>query len=103
MRYLADADVKRQGQVAPYLQLVSILRARIARGDWQPHEPIPSEAKLVDRYNLARSTVRRAIQLLVDEEVLLVVPQRGMFVTEHGQQIAEIRQQVEAQRTNKRR
>ncbi|WP_415654059.1 GntR family transcriptional regulator, partial [Saccharomonospora xinjiangensis] len=33
-------------------------------------------------YGLARTTVRRAIKLLVEEGVVFVVPQRGTYVAE---------------------
>jgi DNA-binding GntR family transcriptional regulator len=39
-----------------------------------------SEAALQQEYGLARKTVRRAIGVLVDEGLALVVPQRGTFV-----------------------
>nr|MDT0658126.1 GntR family transcriptional regulator [Micromonospora sp. DSM 115978] len=75
-----DAQIDPDGPVPPYRQLAAILTARIRRGDWRPDRAIPSEAQLVGTYGLARSTVRRAIALLVEDGVLYVVPQRGTFV-----------------------
>lgn len=80
MKFGADDVIDYDGPVTPYRQLAGILRARVERGDWQPNRSIPSEARLVQEYGLARTTVRRAIALLVDEGVLFVVPQRGTFV-----------------------
>src|SRR5437868_2688529 len=68
------------GPITPYRQLAATLKARLLRGDWQPNRPIPSEARLVQEYGLARTTMRRSIKLLVDEGLLFVVPQRGTFV-----------------------
>lgn len=75
-----DSVVDPDGPVPPYRQLAAILAARVRRGDWQPDRAIPSESQLVGTYGLARSTVRRAIAVLVDEGVLYVVPQRGTYV-----------------------
>lgn len=80
MKFGADDTIDYDGPVTPYRQLAGILKARVERGDWQPNRPILSEARLVQEYGLARTTVRRAIALLVEEGVLFVVPQRGTFV-----------------------
>ncbi|MCH7229606.1 GntR family transcriptional regulator [Glycomyces sp. L485] len=63
-----------------YRQLAAILRARIERGDWQPRTPIPSESQLVDAYGVSRPTVRHAVAVLVDEGLVVTIPQRGSFV-----------------------
>ncbi|WP_229398849.1 GntR family transcriptional regulator [Micromonospora okii] len=75
-----DGRIDPGAPLAPYRQLAGILAARIRRGDWQPNRAIPSEAQLVQEYGIARATVRRAIAVLVDQDVLFVVPQRGTFV-----------------------
>lgn len=72
--------------MTPYRQLAEILKARIGRGDWADGRPIASETRLVQQYGIARSTVRRALDLLVEERVVWKVPQRGTFV---GQPPAE--------------
>lgn len=77
-----DATIDHEGPVPPYRQLAGILRARIERGDYQPGRAIPAESRLVQEFGVARSTVRRSISLLVQEDVLFVVPQRGTFVKE---------------------
>jgi DNA-binding GntR family transcriptional regulator len=75
-----DDEIDSGAPLAPYRQLAAILAAQIRRGDWKPDRAIPSEAQLVQRYGIARATVRRAIALLVDKGVLYVVPQRGTYV-----------------------
>lgn len=81
-----DADIDHEGPVTPYRQLAEILKARIKRGDWAEGRPIPSETRLVQEYGLARSTVRRAIAVLVDEDAVWTVQGRGTYV---GQPPAE--------------
>ena len=75
-----DGEIDHDGPLTPYRQLAAILTARIQRGDWAPGRPIPSESRLVQEYGLARSTVRRAIKVLVEEGLVEVVPQRGAYV-----------------------
>ncbi|WP_412102844.1 GntR family transcriptional regulator [Plantactinospora sp. KLBMP9567] len=75
-----DDVIDHEGPVPPYRQLAAIRAARIARGDWQPDRAIPSENQLVATYPIARTAVRRAVALLVEQDLIYVVPQRGMFV-----------------------
>lgn len=75
-----DARIDHDGPVTPYRQLVAILAARIERGDWAPGRRIASEHELMSEYGLARTTVRRAIQVLIDDGVVFTVPQRGTYV-----------------------
>jgi len=81
MTFGPDDLIDHDGPITPYRQLAAILKARVARGDWLPNRPIPSEARLVQEYGLARSTVRRSIAELVTEGVLFVMPQRGTYVS----------------------
>lgn len=82
MEFGPDDEIDYDGPVTPYRQLAAILKARIARGDWPPNRAIPSEARLVQEYGPARTTVRRAIALMVEEGIVYVVPQRGTYVAE---------------------
>ncbi|MEV8033861.1 GntR family transcriptional regulator [Streptomyces sp. NPDC086182] len=81
-----DAQIDHEGPVTPYRQLAEILKARIARGDWVAGRPIASETRLVQEYGLARSTVRRAIAALAEEQAVWTVQGRGTYV---GQPPAE--------------
>ena len=58
-----------------YLQLADIFRQRIARGLWQPGDMLPSIRDLMDEFTVSRITVRQAIKILSNEN--LVSPQRG--------------------------
>ncbi|HWJ08519.1 MAG TPA: GntR family transcriptional regulator [Nocardioides sp.] len=49
-------------------------------GDREPGTPAPSERDLVDRFGVARMTVRQALDALVGEGVLERQPGRGTFV-----------------------
>ena len=82
MTFDPDAEIQHDGPVTPYRQLAGIIRARIARGDWAPGQRIATEKDLVQEFGLARSTVRRAIAVLVEDGDIYTVPQRGSYVSE---------------------
>ena len=58
-----------------YLQLADIFRQRIARGTWRAGDKLPSIEMLMQEFAVSRITVRQAIKLLSNEN--LVSPQRG--------------------------
>ncbi|MEH7106391.1 GntR family transcriptional regulator [Bacillus sp. JJ1764] len=63
-----------------HIQLRDLLWAKIESGEWGSGEAIPSERELAAIYGLNRTTVRYAIQGLVDEGVLKKVQGKGTFV-----------------------
>lgn len=64
----------------PYRQIADILRRRIESGQYGPDMRIPTESELVDAFEVARTTARRAIAVLRDEGLIYTVPQRGSYV-----------------------
>lgn len=63
-----------------YRQLANQLRARIESGEIGPREPLPSITYMVQETGLAVGTVRRAIALLIEQDLVYTVPGRGTFV-----------------------
>ncbi|WP_425101893.1 GntR family transcriptional regulator [Tropicibacter sp. S64] len=53
-----------------YARLRDTLTARIARGDWTPDAPLPSEARLAQEFDVSIGTVRKAVDGLVEEGLL---------------------------------
>ncbi|MGX2995455.1 GntR family transcriptional regulator [Streptomyces sp. JNUCC 64] len=64
----------------PYRQIAAVLRAEIARGALPPDSPIGSESELVERFGVARNTVRSALTVLRDAGLVYTVPGRGTYV-----------------------
>jgi GntR family transcriptional regulator len=56
-------------------QIADLIRARIASGELEPGQRLPSESELVSTYLVSRSTIRKAIGVLRSEG-LVVVEQR---------------------------
>jgi GntR family transcriptional regulator len=74
--------IDHEGPIPVYRQLADILRKQIERGELAPNRPIPSITRLQQDYGLARGTIVKAVQLLVDEGLVHAVPGRGMYVRE---------------------
>ena len=72
-----DAD----SRVPRYLQLASVLRRRIRDGHWAVGDKIATLEELEREFNVARVTVRQAIDLLQSEGLVKSFQGRGTFVT----------------------
>jgi DNA-binding GntR family transcriptional regulator len=76
----AVSQIDRSSFEPPYAQLARLLRERIAVGEYRPGDRLPSEAELCGVYRVSPMTVRRAVTLLVQEEVATTEQGRGTFV-----------------------
>jgi GntR family transcriptional regulator len=65
-----------------YVLLAQLLRDKIDDGTYPPGSRIPSETTLSQEYELARMTVRKAIDLLTTERRLYIVRGVGTYVAE---------------------
>ena len=74
------ASIDRSSYEPAYAQLVNILRQSMAAGILRPGDQLPSEAQLCERYGVSPMTVRRAINALVDQGVVIAEQGRGTFV-----------------------
>lgn len=76
-------DLDRQ-DVPKHVQLADYIRTRIDDGTYAARSRIPSEAHWVEETGFARDTVRKALALLMDENLLYIVRGLGTFVTPPG-------------------
>src|ERR1700740_433325 len=65
-----------------YETVESALAAGIADGSLLPETQLPSEDGLVERFKVSRTTVRKAIQNLVERGLIEVRRGKGTFVTQ---------------------
>lgn len=74
------------GAFAPlYRDVKRLLTRSIAAGEWRPGVALPSETKLAERFNVSIGTLRKAIDELVAERIVVRQQGRGTFVASHGQ------------------
>lgn len=72
--FFSDSPVPR------YSQLADLFRHRIARGVWPSGTKLPSNEVLAREHNVARVTIRQAIEILAREGVVEAQQGRGTFV-----------------------
>jgi GntR family transcriptional regulator len=72
--------ISRDSKVPFYYQLYEILRNKITLGEWQPGDMLPTENELLDRFEVSRSTIRQALDILVNEGRIYRQRGRGTFV-----------------------
>lgn len=77
-------QIDHEGITPVYLQLAEILRNEISSGEIAPGARLPSETVLMQRYDVARLTARRAFRVLADEGLTVTVQGRGSFVKDHS-------------------
>ncbi len=79
---LADA----QPAFSPlYQQIKDLLTQCLQRGEWKPGEAIPSETDLAARYKVSQGTVRKAIDELAADNLLVRRQGKGTFVATHAE------------------
>src|SRR5690606_39850484 len=70
----------REGPVPIYKQLADLIREQIERGELKAGDPVPSEAKLEQDYEIARTTARRVARELREQGVAYTIQGEGTFV-----------------------
>jgi len=68
-----------------YQQIKGLLLQSLDRGEWKPGEAIPSELELAARFQVSQGTVRKAIDELAAENLLLRRQGKGTFVATHSE------------------
>ena len=63
-----------------YIQVANIIRQKILHGAWREDEAIPPETALCVEFDVARGTLRHALQLLENEGYLMREQGRGTFI-----------------------
>ncbi|MBL8587191.1 MAG: GntR family transcriptional regulator [Methylobacteriaceae bacterium] len=68
-----------------YRQVRALLVQRIARGRWRPGELIPSEIQIAAELGVSQGTVRKALDEMTVENLLVRQQGRGTFVAQHDE------------------
>ncbi len=76
-------------QVSPtfsplYRQIKNLILQGLASGEWRPGEAIPSEAELAIRFNVSQGTVRKAIDEMAAENLVVRKQGKGTYVASHN-------------------
>jgi GntR family transcriptional regulator len=88
----ADARDPRPTVFSPlYRQIKDLLIGSLEQGEWKPGESIPSEIELAARFQVSQGTVRKAIDELAAEHLLVRRQGKGTFVATHHEPRAQYR------------
>ncbi|MGE0357247.1 MAG: GntR family transcriptional regulator [Burkholderiales bacterium] len=68
-----------------YEQIKILLTQSLVAGEWRPGEAIPSEMELAARFRVSQGTVRKAIDELASEHILVRRQGKGTFVASHSE------------------
>jgi len=71
-----------RSRVPLYIQVAAVMRQRIERRQWQPGQKISTLVELEREFEVARVTVRQAVDILSQEGLLHCHQGRGTFVAE---------------------
>jgi GntR family transcriptional regulator len=67
-----------------YKEVKRLLTQSLQAHEWRPGEALPSEARLAERFRVSIGTIRKAVDELVAERVLVRQQGRGTFVATHN-------------------
>ena len=74
-----------------YQQIKGLILQSLQTGEWRPGEAIPSEMDLAARFRVSQGTVRKAIDELSAENLVVRRQGKGTFVATHAEQQVQYR------------
>jgi len=74
-----------------YLQVKKRITESLAEGLWNPGQSIPSEVELAQSFSVSQGTVRKAIDELAAENILIRRQGKGTFVASHDEEGSQLR------------
>jgi GntR family transcriptional regulator len=86
-----DAAVPTPAFSPLYQQIKGLILQNLQSGEWKPGESIPSEMELAARYRVSQGTVRKAIDELASDHLLIRRQGKGTFVATHSEDHVQYR------------
>ncbi len=74
-----------------YQQIKTLMTGRLQAGEWLPGEAIPSEMELAARFKVSQGTVRKAVDELAADNLLVRRQGKGTFVSTHAEVTVQYR------------
>jgi len=74
-----------------YQQIKTLILQSLQSGEWKPSTAIPSEQELAGRYKVSQGTVRKAIDELAAENLVVRRQGKGTFVATHAERQVQYR------------
>lgn len=67
-----------------YRQIKGLIMQALESGEWRPGQAIPSEQELAQRFNVSQGTVRKAVDEMAADNLLIRKQGKGTFVASHN-------------------
>lgn len=67
-----------------YRQIKALILQALEAGEWRPGQAIPSEQELASRFNVSQGTVRKAIDEMAADNLLVRKQGKGTYVASHN-------------------
>lgn len=74
-----------------YQQIKTLITNSLIASEWGPGDAIPSEVDLAARYGVSQGTVRKAIDALAAENIVVRRQGKGTFVATHSEETVKLR------------
>ena len=74
-----------------YQQIKALMTRSLQAGEWLPGAAVPSEIELAARFKVSQGTVRKAIDELAGENLLVRRQGKGTFVATHAEEKVQFR------------
>src|SRR6185437_2452160 len=81
----AQEPAARLGYQPLYAKVRDAFVQRLVDGSWQPGQALPSEIELAQEIGVSQGTVRKALDALASENLLVRQQGRGTFVALHDE------------------
>jgi GntR family transcriptional regulator len=86
-----DAPLSAPSFTPLYRQIKTLILQSLQAGQWKPGEVIPSEMELAARYQVSQGTVRKAVDELASENLVVRRQGKGTFVATHEEKQVQFR------------
>lgn len=83
-----QSTVDRDGRVPIYHQVAMSVEHRIAAGEWELGDRLPSEQRLAEHYGVSRTTMRQALTVLERDHLIVRQRPSGTFVALRPEKLA---------------
>lgn len=74
-----------------YQQIKALITQSLISGEWSPGAAIPSEMELAARFGVSQGTVRKAIDELAAENIVVRRQGKGTYVATHSEETVKLR------------
>lgn len=80
---MKEKNINYNNQIPLYQQVKDVLTNKISKKIWKSGDLIPTEQELIDEFKVSRTTIRKAISEMVQENLLKKQQGRGTTVNNH--------------------